>query len=255
MRDDAMTMHILLVNPNITDAITEVMAREARRIAAPDTRIVTATAAFGALYIENRAEAAIASHAVLDALAERAKGMDAVIVSAFGDPGVAAAKELMSMPVVGITEAALLTAWSLGRRYAIVCMTERLRLWYQEAVVDMGLGARLVAVRAVDATVSDVTRAYDELAQPALESCLAAVEEDGAEVVVLGGGPMAGLAHRIAARVPVPLLDGVTCAVPMAEALVRMQVRKAERGSFARPRAKPSTGLSAPLSKMIEHDD
>ncbi len=63
-------MKILLINPNITDSITEVMAGEARRSASPGTEIVAVTANFGTLYIENRIEAAIASHAVLESLAE-----------------------------------------------------------------------------------------------------------------------------------------------------------------------------------------
>jgi allantoin racemase len=88
-------MKILLVNPNITIAVTDLMAVEARRVAAPATQIVAATAAFGTLYIENRAEAAIAGHAVLDALAEHSGDCDAAIVAAFGDPGLAGAKEFM----------------------------------------------------------------------------------------------------------------------------------------------------------------
>ena len=70
-------MKILFTNPNITDSITEVMASEARRSASPDTEIVAATANFGTLYIENRVEAAVASHAVLEALAEHRADCDA----------------------------------------------------------------------------------------------------------------------------------------------------------------------------------
>ncbi len=247
-------MRLLLINPNITAAITDVMAEEARHAAAAGTEIRTASARFGTLYIENRAEAAIAGHAVLEALAEHAAGCDAVIVSAFGDPGLAAAKELADVPVVGISEAALLTAWMLGRRFAVVCMTARLRTWYAECVAEHGLAGRLAAVRALDVPVKDVTRARDELAEPMVELCNRCVQEDEAEAVIVGGGPLAGLARRVADRVPVPLLDGVACAVPMAEMLVRMGVRMPERGSFARPRPKPSTGLSQALARLIDPD-
>ena len=80
-------MRILFINPNITSSITEVMAAEARRSAAADTELVPVTAAFGTLYVENRVEAAIAAHAVLDACAAHSEGCDGVIISAFGDPG------------------------------------------------------------------------------------------------------------------------------------------------------------------------
>ena len=96
-------MKILFINPNVTDAITETMAAAARRAARPATELVFAKARFGTLYVENRIEAAIAGHAVLEILAENHAGCDAAIVAAFGDPGVYAAKEMMDIPVVGVS--------------------------------------------------------------------------------------------------------------------------------------------------------
>jgi Asp/Glu/hydantoin racemase len=245
---------ILLVNPNVTEAITERMASEARRAASAGTEIVAVTAGFGTLYIENRVEAAIAGHAVLDALAGHAVGCDAAIVAAFGDPGLAAGKELLDIPVVGISEAALVTAWLLGRRFSIVCLTARLRVWYAECVAEHGLAGRLASVRALDVPVRDITRAREELGEPLVELCLRAVEEDGAEVVIVGGGPAAGLARDAAGRVPVPLLDGVTCAVNVAEMLVRLGPRPPVAGSFARPPPKPAKGLSPALQAFVDRD-
>jgi Asp/Glu/hydantoin racemase len=93
-------MRILFINPNITSSITEGMAAEARRSAAAGTELVPVTATFGTLYVENRVEAAIAAHAVLDACATYSDSCHAVIISAFGDPGLHAAKELLDIPVV-----------------------------------------------------------------------------------------------------------------------------------------------------------
>ena len=245
-------MKLLLINPNISEDVTAIMAAEARRSASAGTEIVTATARFGALYIENRAEAAIASHAVLDALAEHAAGVDAAIVSAFGDPGLAAARELFDVPVVGIAESAFLMAWPLGRRYAIVAMTRRLGTWFRECAIEHGLDGRLVSVRALDVPVADIARAKEQLRDRLVAECLAAVDEDGAEVVILGGGPIAGLAREAAAQIPVPALDGVSCAIRLAEALVGLAPRAATRGSFARPPAKPTRGLSPSLARLIE---
>ena len=245
-------MKVLLVNPNVTEAITDTMAAEARRSAAAGTSIVAATARFGTLYIENRAEAAIASHAVLEALAEHAPGCDAAIVAAFGDPGLGAAKELLDIPVVGISEAALLTAWMLGRRFAIVCLTRRLRTWYLEAVEAHGLSGRLASVRSLDAFVADITTARDDMRGALVGLCHRAVEEDDAEVVIMGGGPLAGLARESAEAIPVPTLDGVSCAVKLAEALVSLAPRAPTRGSFARPASKPALGLAPALAALID---
>jgi Asp/Glu/hydantoin racemase len=243
---------LLLINPNVSDDVTRLMADEARHAASAGTEIVTATARFGALYIENRVEAAIAGHAVMDALAEHAAGCDAAIVAAFGDPGLAAAKELVDIPVLGISEAAMLIAWTLGRRYSIVCLTRRLRTWYMECAVQHGLDGRLASVRALDVPITDITKVRDELAERLVAECLRAVDEDDAEVVIPGGGPIAGLARRVADRIPVPTVDGVSAAVRLAEAVVGLAPRPPERGSFTRPRAKPTRGLAPALGRAFD---
>ncbi len=244
-------MRLLLINPNVTQAITDTMAAEARLSASPGTGITAVTAAFGTQYVENRPEAAIAGHAVLDALAAHMAGHDAAIVAAFGDPGLGAAREFADIPVFGIEEAALLTAWTLGRRIAIVCMTPRLGRWYRECAEEHGLAGRLISVRALDVAIPDITRAKDQLRAGLLEQCARAIDNDAAEVVIFGGGPIAGLAREAAAEIPVPVLDGISCAVRLAEAVVGLGVRSPTRGSFARPPAKPAQGLSAALMERI----
>ena len=247
-------MKLLLINPNITASMTEAMAAEARRYASPGTDIAAVTAAFGTQYVENRAEAAIASHAVLDALAKHADGGDAAIVCAFGDPGLAAAREFADIPVVGIEESAILTAWMLGRRYSIICLTPRLRTWYIECAQEHGLAGRLASVRALDAPITDITQAREQFRAQLVEQCRRAIEQDEAEVIIFGGGPIAGLARETRDTIPVPCLDGVSCAVRMAEALVALNPRAPSRGSFARPRGKPAQGLSPELMRRIVGD-
>lgn len=244
-------MNLLLINPNITEAMTASMAEEARRFASPGTTINAVTAAFGTQYVENRAEAALASHAVLDALAKHAAGSDAAIVCAFGDPGLAAAREFADIPIVGIEESAILAAWMLGRRYSIICLTPRLRTWYIECAQEHGLAGRLASVRALDAPIGDIMQARQQFRDTLLRTCLDAIEQDEAEVIIFGGGPIAGLARELRDAIPVPALDGVGCAVRMAEALVGLHPRPPQRGSFARPAGKPAKGLAPELMRRI----
>ena len=67
------------------------------------------------------------------------------------------------------------------------------------------------------------------------ELALRTVTNDAADVVILAGAPLAGLANKIRDRVPVPLVDGIQAAVVMAEGLVRMNPRKATAGTYRRP--------------------
>ncbi len=84
-----------------------------------------------------------------------------------------------------------------------------------------------------------------------VEACHAAVTEDAADVIILGGAPLAGLAGAIAERVPVPLVDGVAAAMRQAEVLAALRPRKATAGTFRTPDAKPVTGLPPALEALF----
>src|SRR3712207_2527340 len=87
-------MRVLLINPNTSTEITDLLARHARAAAEPNVEILPVTGRFGAQYIVARAAAAIAAHAALDAFAEHGRGCDAVFLACFGDPGLYALKEV-----------------------------------------------------------------------------------------------------------------------------------------------------------------
>lgn len=243
-------MRILLANPNTTQAVTDRMASVARGVAAPGTEVVAVTARAGFPYIATRAEAVVGAAQTLELLAEHAAGCDAAIVAAFSDPGLLAARELLSIPVVGMAEAAMLTACMLGSRFAIVTFAAALVPWYEECVALNGLQGRCAGVHCLDEPFATIEAVAEEKAERLVALCARAVA-GGAEVCILGGAPLAGLAASAADRVPVPLVDGVAAALCQAEVLARLGPRKAMAGSFRRPAAKPSTGLGAPLAGLF----
>src|SRR3982750_3778308 len=111
-------MRLLVINPNISDDVTALIEAEALRSAGPDTELIVRTAGHGVEYIETRFESLIAAGAVAELIAEYAHdggaslgrerdsaAVDGVVVAAFGDPGMPALKELVDVPVIGITEA------------------------------------------------------------------------------------------------------------------------------------------------------
>ncbi|MGG5818620.1 aspartate/glutamate racemase family protein [Falsiroseomonas sp. HW251] len=244
-------MRILLVNPNTTAAVTDLLVAAARPVAAPGTEIVPLTAPRGVPYISSRAEAQLAGAQLLETLAEHAPGADAAIVAAFGDPGLMAARELFDIPVIGMSEAAMLTACMLGRRFAIVTFSTNLGPWYRDCVEMHGMQDRCAAIRCLDGAFRAITEVQEEKEAMLVELAERAVREDGADVVILSGAPLAGLAAKVADRVPVPLVDPIQAAVKQAEALVALKPRKATAGSFARPPGKPSRGLADTLARRI----
>jgi Asp/Glu/hydantoin racemase len=245
-------MRLLLANPNTSQGVTDRIAAVARAVAAPGTEIVAVTGTAGVPYIATRAEAAIAGRTTMELMAEHGAGCDAAIVAAFADPGLGGAREVMAVPVIGLAEAAMLTACMLGRRFAIVTFSGALGPWYRECVEYHGMASRLAAIRMLDAGFSAIETVQTELEAGLVELCCRTVAEDEADMVILGGAPLAGLARRVADRVPVPLVDGVEAAVLQAETLVRLSVRKARAGSFRKPAPKRTVGVAESLARLME---
>lgn len=242
-------MRLLLLNPNTTGALTDRLAASAARVLPADVELVTATAETGFPYISSRAEAQIAGANVLSMLAERAGGFDAAIIAAFGDPGLSAARELFDFPVTGMAEAAMVTSLSLGETFGFVTFTPRLSAWYREQVVRAGLGMRFAGVYTPDAGFNFIATVPEDMREPLIETCRRAAQE--ADVVILAGAPIAGLAADIAGEVPAMLIDPVQAAALQACSLFRLAPGGANKGSFARPPAKESVGLPDALSSWI----
>lgn len=245
-------MKLLFINPNTSAHLTEMGARIARGVARPETEIVPATGRFGARYITTRAAAAIAGHAALDAFAREGQGVDAAVIACFGDPGLFALRELANVPVIGMAEASCHMASTLGRKFSIVTGGQAWGPMLEEFVATIGLSANLASVRTVDATGADIAANPDEALAGLKATCQAAIRDDGAEAIILGGLGLAGIAERIAADVPVPLIDNVVAAIRVAEAAATLGVGKARSGSFATKDPVKTLGLSAQLAAMME---
>ncbi len=244
-------MRLLVVNPNISESVSQLIGDEARRAASSGTEITMLTAPFGVAYIETRFEALIGAYAAAEVVAEHWPGHDAVIIAAFGDPGVPGIREALDIPVVGLTEAALMSACLLGKRFSIVAISRRITAWYRECVELNGLIDRLASIRSLDQPLRDIGRVQDDHARRLKELCGAAVNEDGADVIVLAGAPLAGLARAMKGELTVPVIDGVSSAVRHAETFVSLQPGIARAGSFAAPPAKPNAGLSRPMQDLL----
>ncbi len=244
-------MRIILANSNTSAEVTAAMLGEARRAASPDTEVVGVNAAFGARIVGTRAENAIAGHALIDMLAEHAASADAVLVGMSFDTGLWAAREILDIPVVGMTEAALLVGCTLAPRLGIVVLGLRSVQIYREVVAGYGLADRVAGIDGLTQTPQDL------LADPANVECaiLEGIERlattTGADAVVLAGAVMAGLPRRLQDRSPVPLVDGIGSGIVLAEALARLQPARPRSGSLAPIPPRESVGLRPALASLL----
>lgn len=240
-------MRILLINPNTTDSVTALVAQHVMSVADGAATVLPFTGRFGARYISSRASAAIAAHAALDAYALHGAGCDAVYLACFGDPGLLALREVAAIPVVGMAEASCLEAAKLGR-FAIVTGGALWGPMLTEFVAGIGLADRLTGVRTVAPTGGEIATNPDAALASLAAACRACAIEDGADVVILGGAALAGLAARIQPDVPVPVL----CSVATGTQAVIAAAATRQRDDHARPPALESVGLSAELSALLQ---
>ncbi|WP_416262277.1 aspartate/glutamate racemase family protein [Gibbsiella quercinecans] len=247
-------MRLLIINPNISQSVTALIETEARRTAAADTQIIMATAQRGVAYIETRFEAMLGGHAAATIAGQQIGSYDALLVAAFGDPGLLPLREVLDVPVVGMTESALMTAAQLGPRFSIIAISQRITNWYRECVEQYGMLSRLVSIRYLDSPLRDAGSVQQDHADRLLALCHQAVNDDGADVLILAGAPLAGLARSLAGKIPVPVVDGVSCGVAQAQVLHRLNAGVAQAGSVAPPPLKPNQGLDDALLALLLHN-
>lgn len=247
-------MKLLVINPNISDDVTALIEAEALRSASPGTELVVRTAGYGVEYIETRFESLIAAGAVAEIVAQYTRdgaSVDGVVVAAFGDPGMPALKELTDVPVIGITEAALCAAALQGHRFSIIAISDRIRPWYRDCVERFGLGGRLASIRSINEALHGIASVQQDFKATLLALSHQAVTEDGADVVILAGAPLAGLARELRGQIGVPVVDGISAGIRMAEAVVGLDSGPHRAGAFAPPPAKSRRGLSENLDAAL----
>src|SRR5258705_5437152 len=231
---------ILIVNPNTTASMTQTIGAAARAVAAPGTEIVAVTSSMGPASIEGFYDEAFAVPGLIRALLETPDA-DAGIIACFDDTGLDAARSVARFPVVGICEAALVTAGQLARRIAIVTTLPRSIVPLEQLVRRYGFAERAL-VTACNVAVLDLEKP-DSGAGEKLRAEIARALDNGAEAIVLGCAGMADLARALSEEFNVPVIDGVAAAVKQAEALVGLKLTTSRRGAYARPAAKTYAGL------------
>ena len=239
-------MRILLVNVNTSAVATAEMAAAAMAKAAKGTEVVGLTPAYGAAGVDSNVQSLIASVAVMDAVRGYGDPYNAVVIGGFGEHGREGLQELLEVPVLDIAECAAHVAMMLGRTFSVVTTLQRSVAQVEDRLLLAGLLARCASVRAVGLA----TRELDDDPATATSAIIAVsrrcVEDDHAEVVVLGCGGMAGLDAIVSAAVGVPVVDGVAAAVAVAESLVGLGLHTSTAGSTAPPDLSATTWPIAP---------
>lgn len=239
-------MRLLVVNPNCTASITAKIGAAARAAASRGTEIAAVDPGEGPVSIEGYVDEAFAVPGMLREIRRaEADGVDAHVIACFDDTGLDAARALANAPVIGIGEAAFHMASLVAGRFSVVTTLSRSIPAIEANLVRYGLAARCARVRASEVPVLALEDPGSGAAAAISAEIGRAIDEDRAEAIVLGCAGMADLARSLSDRHGLPVLDGVACAVKLAEGLVALGLRTSKRGGYAAPGAKEYRGRFA----------
>lgn len=227
-------MKILVVNPNTTASMTTKIAAAAQRVASADTEIVAANPATGPASIQGFYDEALSLSGLLQLIQEY-DDIDGVVIACFDDTGLDAARCIVDGPVVGIGEAAYHMASMISNSFSVVTTLSRSVPALKHNLARYGLAARCSAVRASDVAVLALEDKDSDARQRISAEIELAIKDDKAEAIVLGCAGMTELAQELEEQFGLPVLDGVVCAVSLCESMVRLGLRNARVGGYARP--------------------
>ena len=204
---------ILLINPNTSARSTEMMLAVARPLLPAGVTLRGIEASRGAAMIVDEAALAVGAAEVVRIGTAEAAAADAIVVAAFGDPGAEILREALSIPVIGIGEAAMREAAIGGRRFGIATTTPRLVRSIEACVHDLGLAGMFTGVRVPAGdppTFAANPTDQEEALAAAATACIAL---DGAAAVIIGGGPLSDTAVRLRRRFGIAIVEPVPAAM------------------------------------------
>lgn len=207
--------NILLINPNTNATTTQMMVHIAQACFPPGFTVTGITAQTGVPMIVNEAEMRDAVLEVernwLQANAE--KTWDGVIISAFGDPGMARVRATAKVPVVGICESSLLDGAAGGRRFGVATVTPALADLIQADINRLQLAPLYTGIRLTEDEPRALAADPAKLLQTLTDAARLCLEVDGAEAVVIGGGPLGQAAIAIQQQLEAPIIAPIPSAV------------------------------------------
>ena len=233
-------MRIRVINPNTSVGMTKSIRLSAQEAAGPGTEIVCCRLARGPEYAGCAYDNVLVSYELVRVIQEdeRNGGYDAYVVASFADPALDAVRELTCSPVSGIAEAAIHFSVFLGCRFSLLSTMPRMTMRFEEEVRRAGGMDRLASIKVPACQVAGLLQGDETEKTLLAASAREAVEQDGAEVLILGGGVFAGYRDFLTKAAGVPVLDGVQCAVKMAEALAGLGLKTSKARTYGPPPAK-----------------
>lgn len=232
-------MRIFVINPNSSTSVTDHIRRALEEVRRPDTELTVVNPDKGPVSIESQYDRELVKPYVLQLVREaNEQGYGAVVIACFSDPGLDAAREISSIPVVGIEESTLHVAAMLGHKFSPVTAF-RMHVPTRDLHARMlGFDHAYASTLMTEMSVLEMDANPDKTKRRILSLARRAVDDDGAEVIVLGCAGLSGYAKDIERELGVVVLDPTAVALKVAEVLADLGLCHSKAARFASPPVK-----------------
>lgn len=197
---------ILVVNPNTSPEMTRTIATaltECSQTLSIDVKNVP----WGPFSVESEADNIVAASAVIDTVWSAREHYDGFVIACFDDPGLEACRELVTQPVVGIGESAIMAAKERVERIGVIVVDARVAPRVATHCVRNGLSEDRLLFGSLDGTVVELNSDSAEVADR-----FSRVADDliarGAQCLVLACAGFSDQAQRLEGRTGLPVFDG-----------------------------------------------
>ncbi len=231
---------ITVINPTITHEWNDGHLQLYAAAASPGTQIRVVSLEFGTASIEGRADDALAAAGIMRrAMEAEEQGAGAVIINCMDDPGLYAAREMVSIPVIGPAEASMHLAAMLSHRFSVITTGTDDTSVVEELILHYGMSQKAASVRSIDIPVLALDSDKEATLQAVVSAAEKAVLEDCAGAIIPGCTLMAELVSEIQTRLAacglsVPVLNPPLVALRLAEALISLRLSHSPR-TYVRP--------------------
>ena len=209
-------MRFLIVNPNTSETTNQRLRHAAISLLDHNDDLEVISAPSGVSLIETPKQSAETVPYVVSLIETMSDKFDAVIIAAFSDPGLHEARKIAACPVLGISEAAMQKAATHGH-FAIVTLGAELKQEIIRNAEIYGYSDLLAEVRILPWTVAEVSSNLDKYREDFRSACQSLVDEKHVSAIIIGGGPLTGIASAVSTELSIPIYDGVQSAVSLAK--------------------------------------
>lgn len=223
---------LIVINPNSSMTVTAGIDEAVDPLRSFGVPIRCLTLEDGPPGIESQIQADLTIAPMLS-LASDQKDAAGFVIACFGDPGLHALRDQTTLPVVGIQEASVMTALTLGQRFGVIAILPASIRRHMRSFGAMGVLDRLAGDRALGLGVADLADASKSFAAMA-QTGKRLRDEDGADVLIMGCAGMARHRRRLEDTVGLPVVEPTQAAAAMALGQIRLSLsHKPERADHA----------------------